>query len=66
MDQIGQVRVLDGPVRQGPRQPGVVARSRHLDKLAMPLDWVLAAVVGDEPKAAHRVVSRNPMGSTGP
>jgi hypothetical protein len=56
-DQLAQLGISLGMLRQCSTTPGVIARARDLEHPAQPLDPVVGSELGDEAKAAHRIVS---------
>jgi hypothetical protein len=56
-DHTAQLRVADRPGARRAIHPGVEPGAGHLEDPAEPLDAVGVAVLGDEPEAAHRIVS---------
>jgi hypothetical protein len=56
-DQGGELGIPRGTVRWRSSVPRVVARPGDVENPTEPLDPVLTRVLGDEPEAAHRVVS---------
>jgi hypothetical protein len=56
-DQGGEFGVSHRTVRRWTPVPGVVTRTGNVEDSTEPLDPELPSMLGDEPKAAHRVVS---------